>query len=72
MPTRPEFKKPPLSPAGKVKAELTALAFSKFLSELESIVPPGRPLSLVVTKLQEACFFAKLGVALDERNQEPQ
>ena len=38
-------------------------AFSELLNKLEELVPPGRSRSLVVTKLQEACDWARRGIA---------
>ncbi len=44
--------------------------FSDALTRIESLVPAGRERALVVTKLQEACYFAKRGIALDPTNLE--
>jgi hypothetical protein len=38
-------------------------AFSVLLNAVEFVVPAGRPRSLVVTKLQEACMWAVRGIA---------
>ena len=67
---RPEFRTHTLTEDGKAKAAKIAMAFDSLLAELETIVPTGRPLSLVKTKLEEACFYAKKGMA--EANAEPE
>lgn len=72
MPTiRSEFAVHRLNPPGFLKAEQLAAAFSKLLNEIDELVPDGREKSLVITKLQEACFFAKRGIAVNTANQEP-
>jgi hypothetical protein len=52
-----------LNDQGKAKAQRIALGFDDLLKELEEIVPAGRELALVKTKMEEACFFAKKGMA---------
>lgn len=64
-----EFKVHRLNVQGLVKADRLANAFATCLAEVEGLVPAGHELSLVVTKMQEACFFAKRGIALDRENQ---
>jgi hypothetical protein len=63
-----EFQVHMLSEEGKAKAREIASAFDECLTKLEGLVPPGRELDLVRTKLEEACFFAKKGMA--ERSSE--
>jgi len=64
------FKFHKLNEEGKTKAIEIAEVFSDLLSHLESIIPEGRELSIVRTKLEEACFFAKKGMAIRPENQE--
>jgi hypothetical protein len=65
---RDEFKVIRLNDQGAQRTEAIAGAFSAVLTAIETVVPPGRERALVVTKLQEAAFFAKRGVALDPSN----
>lgn len=64
-----EFKVHILNPAGIEKAKALAVQFDDFLTELEKVIPQGRYLSIVKTKLEESCFFAKKGIAEDLENQ---
>lgn len=64
-----EFKVHILNESGLEKARLLGEIFSKCLAEVNIVLGPGRELSLVVTKLQEACFFAKRGIAIQPFNQ---
>lgn len=66
---RQEFGVHILNEVGIEKATVLAHVFSNALDAIEKLIPPGRELALVVTKLQEASFFAKRGVALDATNQ---
>lgn len=66
---RKEFQVHILNEQGIAKATELGEIFSEALSKIEAIVPPGRDLSLVVTRLQEASFFAKRGIAVDAGNQ---
>lgn len=52
-----------LNDDGQQKAKDITEAFDLFLYQLQRLVPMGRELSLVTTKLEEACFFAKKGMA---------
>lgn len=67
---RPEFEVHMLSDNGKQKARQLAADFSSLLSAVEAAGVTGRELALVKTKLEEACFFAKRGVASLPENQE--
>ncbi len=69
FPIREEFQVHMLNEQGKDKATELASLFSEFLYNLERIVPPSRGRSLVVTKLQEASFFAKREIAMLPENQ---
>ncbi len=59
----PLFQVHRLNPGGLAKAEFVANAFDDLLSNLMAHVPPGREFAIVKTKLEEACFFAKKGIA---------
>lgn len=64
-----EFKVHRLNETGLANCDTVALAFDILLATLQTLVPPGRDYALVVTKLQEANFFAKRGVASLPGNQ---
>lgn len=70
-PLRSEFAVHRLNPQGLERAETLARAFGVLLDCVEVLVPPGRERALVVTKLQEASFFAKRGIAVLPENQVP-
>lgn len=65
----PEFEVHILNTTGISKAESIAEIFNNALCDLLLIVPPGRELAIVRTKLEEAAFFAKKGMAKDTVNQ---
>ncbi len=67
---RPEFKVHMLNESGKKKAAAIAEGFSILLDGLEAQGLTGRDLALVKTKLEEACFVAKRGMASLIENQE--
>lgn len=76
-----EFAVHMLNDAGKAKAKRIAEAFDRLLVELTTpatpddpsiVCPPSRETSLLRTKLEEACFFAKKAMASDPVNNEPQ
>lgn len=60
-----------LNEEGTRKARYIADHFDILLELLPSVCPPGREMSIVVTKLEEACFFAKKAMASDPANCEP-
>lgn len=66
---RGEFQVHILNEQGIDRALQLGDAFSEFLDKLEVLVPAGRERALVVTKLQEASFFAKRAIALLPENQ---
>lgn len=68
---RNEFQVHILNDEGIAKAQKLGEVFSDALNEIEKLVPQGRERSIVVTKLQEASFFAKRGIAVDPANQKP-
>ena len=57
------FKFHKLTSEGQQKAQMIAVDFSDLLEKIKCHVPEGRELSIVKTKLEEACFFAKKGMA---------
>ena len=67
---RPEFTVHMLNDSGKKKAAAIAEGFSILLDGLEGAGVTGRDLALVKTKLEEACFAAKRGMASQLENQE--
>jgi hypothetical protein len=67
---RPEFQVHMLTPLGQARAKDIAVAFSDLLDRLEAQGITGRDMALVKTKLEEACFVAKRGMASLPENQE--
>jgi hypothetical protein len=65
-----EFEVHMLNDQGKKHAQELALRFSDLLGWCRAIGTEGRELSLVATKLEEACFFAKKALAIKKENQE--
>lgn len=65
-----EFQVHRLNARGLESAKAIALVFDEALERLLDLVPPGRCQSIVRTKLEEACFFAKKGMAETASNQE--
>lgn len=65
----PEFAFHKLNEEGQNKAKTIALYFSDLLFSLQSYCPASRELSIVKTKLEEACFFAKKAMANQPKNQ---
>lgn len=70
MIVRPEFQVHMLNEQGKSKALALAALFSDLLDAVERRGVTGRELAIVKTKLEEACFFAKKGIASLTENQE--
>ncbi len=52
-----------LNESGKQKAAEIAEAFDALVKKLETVCPPTREMSIALTKLEEACFFAKKAMA---------
>lgn len=52
-----------LNDTGKTKAMKIATSFNTLLEDLKETCAPGREFSIVKTKLEEACFFAKKSMA---------
>ena len=64
-----EFEVHMLNSAGKDLAKCIAEAFDDLLGKLTAIQPePCREMSIVRTKLEEACFFAKKAMAQQPHN----
>jgi hypothetical protein len=63
------FESIPLNYEATWKADAIRHAFEDVLDRVYLYVPEGRELSLVRTKLQEACFFAIRGLSLVPDNQ---
>lgn len=66
----PEFAVHMLNEAGKANAHDLRDAFDDLLNRLEQLCNPGREFSIVKTKLEEACFFAKKSLAVKPENQQ--
>ena len=64
-----EFEVHLLNEGGIGKARVLANIFNEALTQILTIVPAGRELSIVRTKLEEASFFAKKGIANNPENQ---
>jgi len=67
--SRDEFSVHRLNEEGLKQAGRLADAFSTLLDQVEAGLPPHER-ALVITRLQEACFFAKRGVALNPAYQD--
>jgi hypothetical protein len=65
-----EFRVHRLNERGINRAKKVAEDFNILLNRLVDFMPECRELSIVKTKLEEACFFAKKGIANDPSNQE--
>lgn len=64
-----EFEVHMLNEDGKIRAKAIAEAFDHCLTSLMVVCPVNnREFSIVRTKLEEACFFAKKSMANDHRN----
>ena len=63
------FKVHKLNEEGSKKAVAIAESFDDLLRKLEFVCPTGREMSIVKTKLEEACFFARKSMANEVANQ---
>ena len=59
-----------LNDAGKVLVREVGDAFAQLVTELKTRGVCGRELAIVITKLEEACFFAKRSIATKPEKQE--
>lgn len=66
----PEFEVHKLNSIGLTTAKAIANAFDDLLEDLKLYCAPSREFSIVKTKLEEACFFAKKAIATKSENQE--
>lgn len=64
-----EFQVHRLNDEGMQKAIDIATQFSDLLRFCKSVAEPGRELSIVATKLEEAAFFAKKALAINKKYQ---
>ena len=67
--TDPLFISYPLSDTGIKKVETITDGFNNLLTEIRPVVPAGREWSIVQTKLEEACMYAKKAVSTLAQNQ---
>lgn len=58
-----------LNEEGLAKADRIAKSFDQLLNSLQTDIVNCREMSIVKTKLEEACFFAKKAMANDPNNQ---
>lgn len=65
----PAFTPHLLNAQGLEKSQRLRAAFSALLCEVEALLPAGRELAIVRTKLEEACMFAVRGVAVATESQ---
>ena len=66
----PEFKIHKLNESGLEKCKQIAEEFDKLLIMIAAFCPQSREISIVKTKLEESCFFAKKAIAVQPSNQE--
>lgn len=67
----PLFQFHKLNEQGQQNAICIAELFTRLLNDLQPLLPlQSRELSIVRTKLEEACFFAKKAVAVLPENQQ--
>lgn len=71
MSVRDEFAGFLLNDQGTAKCRAIGEAFTECLTKIEAVMPKGRELALVITKLQEASAWAKRGVAQLPENRDP-
>ena len=58
------FDKIKVDAVGQNKLDASVFHFQTLVGRLEELMPAGRELSIVKTKLEEASFFASRGIAL--------
>ena len=59
-----------LNARGFARVQNISHAFTSLLAVVEAVVPPGRQLNIVASKLEEACFYAKKGISLQPEYQD--
>ena len=64
-----EFAVHKLNDFGLSKMEENSYAFDYALTTIANICPDGREMSIVRTKMEEACFFAKKSLAKSLANE---
>lgn len=69
MPVDTIFESIALNEQGQKRLASITLAFNDLLDGIRPIVPEGREWSIIKTKLEEACFYAKRGMSLAATNQ---
>lgn len=65
-----QFRTYRLNASGQQAAQSISQAFDELLTKLERLVPEGNQLGLCRNQLEQACFFAKKGMAMSTGNQE--
>lgn len=65
----PLFEVHQLNEGGLQKARKIATEFDDLLTNIRDDIGTGREASIVKTKLEEACFYAKKALALQPHNQ---
>jgi len=58
-----------LNVKGFARVQNIGHAFDTLLCVIEAALPEGRQLSIVKTKLEEACFYSKKGISLQPEYQ---
>lgn len=64
-----QFRTYRLNASGQQAAQSISQAFDELLTKLERLVPEGNQLGLCRNQLEQACFFAKKGMAMATGNQ---
>lgn len=59
-----------LNEQGQAQANAIAILFNKLLEDVTPAMSDARCKALVVTKLEEACFFAKKSMAMNPHYQD--
>ncbi len=70
MDTKSYFKVHKLNKIGLAKAQTLANNFEDLANAIVEMSHESREQSIALTKLEEACFFAKKALAIDPNNQE--
>lgn len=63
------FKSLVLNKTGQDNSKVISLLFDELFTKLDTeLIPEGRERALMITKLEEACMFAKKAMALEGKN----